>query len=400
MEKCKHLSLFWKIRGTLINPAKETNQLVINLNNAAVRFLGMDVLDMKFSFVNPRFIFLLSIMFSFLYADIEAAVLAEDFGELIYNLAVLGLGIQGFAKFDAYIFKKLKMYTLINELLRNLEEFQKHVQYREIFLDSITFVMVFKKLYIYLYGGFGVVCFSFGILVSLYTGTLALTFGFQFSFLSTSGWVGYLLTYLYQTAAIVAVIVSSYCNDLGIVFMISSILALYDCIISDLRDLDGLCMVEEPETVRSDIEMKIKRIIQKHQILIKYVNQFNSTYSVYFFLSLVCLTGVMAMSLVALIWTSWYPGIVFCVVASFQIFSLCLLGTLLSLKCEELCKECYRVSWYMFGVRSQKSVKFLLMMAQNYKNISYHFGQMNMQTFVKAHKLVYSLFTMLVASRR
>ncbi|KXJ74568.1 hypothetical protein RP20_CCG013368 [Aedes albopictus] len=250
MDVLKRLKLFQKIRAEIEDPQAECDGIVLYLNTSARKILGMDVLSLDFSFVNPRYIFLLTIMTSFLYADLEAAVLADDIGGFAYNIAVLGFGLQGFAKFDAYVYRKKLMYDLVWQCSAFLGKNKGHDRFSTFLVDNVAVIMIVNKFYYRLYG------------------------------------------------------------------------------------------------------------------LVR-----------------------------------WYPAIVICFAASFQIFTLSLLGTLLLIKGEELIQQVYDINWYNLDLPVQKSLKLLLLISQNNKEISYRFGVMNMETFVQSHKLVYSFFTMLVTTK-
>lgn len=47
--------------------------------------VGMDLLDVDFSYFNPQFILMLVISATFMYSDIELAVLANNIGEFAYK---------------------------------------------------------------------------------------------------------------------------------------------------------------------------------------------------------------------------------------------------------------------------------------------------------------------------
>lgn len=265
METVKKFKLIRDIRAEITDPQKTYDDMMHQLNSVAQKYLGMDTLHLEFSFVNRRFIFLLAIMSTFLYADVESAVLAGDVGEVAYNIAVLGFGLQGFAKFDAYVYRKESMHTLVWQISAFLNKKKMFDGLNEIVTANVAIMVLLKRFYIGLYGFVFVSMSSLGLISSLSSGERQLSFGFQFSFLDTSNWVGYLATYIYQVAGILMVVISSCCNDILIVVLYITAMGMYDCMMFDLRELSKLSQMEKSSANKRIAEERIKSVIQQHQ---------------------------------------------------------------------------------------------------------------------------------------
>ncbi|XP_062556101.1 putative odorant receptor 83c [Armigeres subalbatus] len=396
METLKRFKIFQAARAEIEDPHKAYENVLLELNGVARNYLGMDALYLDFSFVNPRFIALLIIMTTFMYADIEAAILSGDVGGFAYNIAVLGFGVQGFAKFDAYVYRKKLMQDLLWRGSAFMERNKGIDRLREILIDNATVILLLKRFYFKLYGTAFTLIATFGIIVSIISGERLLTFGYQFSFLDTSEWLGYCLTYFYQVLGLLMVIISSCCNDILMVAVYVGAMAMYDCIMSDLRELSKVSQLEKTLANKRIAKDLMNSIIKQHQDVLQLLNLSNDVYSSYFLMSLACMTGTLAILLIALVWVRWYAAIVICVVASSQIFTLCLLGTLLLMKSDDLIVKIYATTWYDLDLPVQKSLSLMLMNSQHFKEISYRLGVMNMETFLQSHKMIYRFFTMLV----
>ncbi|XP_055538434.1 putative odorant receptor 83c [Wyeomyia smithii] len=399
MDLVKQTKIFRKIRATMSDPHMAYHDMLYRLNLWGIYALGMDVLDMNFSFVNPRFIFLLVIMTSFIYADLESSVLAPDIGGFAYNIAVLGFGLQGFAKFDAYIFRKKDMNSLIFKGSAILAKHRNTERLNRIMIESMSFNMMVWKFYKVLYVTVFIAMSSFGIMLTMYSGERQLSFGFQFSFIDVTHLVGFVATYVYQIVGVFMVVVSSYCNDNLIMIVFINAMSMFDCIISDLKELSKLSQLEKSPANQRAMTAQIKSLIKQHQDVLDYLNLSNEVFSLYFFMSLTVLTGAIAILMIALVWAHWYPAIFLSALASFQILILCLLGTLLLMKEEEAIREVYNVTWYDLDIQNQHLLRLMLLMSQRVKEISFRFGVMNVETYLKSHKLIYSFFTMLVATQ-
>lgn len=265
METLKRFKKFNALRSEVKDPHKAFDDIVVYLNGIARKCLGMDVTELDFSFVNPRYIFLLVIMSSFVYADVEAAILSGDVGGFAYNLAVLGFGLQGFAKFEAYVYRKETMYILIRKIYAFLEKNKENDRLNEILMDNVTVVLMMERFYIGLYGFVFVSMSVCGLVASIFTGERQLSFGFQFSFLDTSQLPGFVVTYIYQMIGVLMVAISSCCNDVLIVSTYVNAMAMFDCIMSDLRELSKESQLEKTPTNKRIAEERMKSIIQQHQ---------------------------------------------------------------------------------------------------------------------------------------
>ncbi|XP_055527805.1 putative odorant receptor 83c [Wyeomyia smithii] len=400
MERVKETKIFCKIRDNMTDPHKVYCDLVMNLNSWGHYALGMNILDLNCSFVNPRYIFLLFIMVSFLYADLESSMLAADLEGFVFNIAMLGFGLQGFAKFDAYVYRKRDMYEVFHITTDILIKHKKTERLNRIMIDCMSFNTMLWTFYKVLYIVVFIVLCTFGTLLTVYSGELQLSFGFQFSFIDTTNKSGYVVTYLYQVTCIFMLVVSSYCNDMLLMVIYINALSMFDCIISDLKELTKLSKLEKTPANKCAMTDQIKSVIKQHKDVSDYLNQSNKVFSLYFFMSLTCLTAAIAVLMIVLVWAHWYAAIFLSVLTSFQILVLCLLGTLLLMKEEELIREVYNVTWYDLTIPDQHLLRLMLLMSQHAKGISYRFGVMNIETYVKSHKLIYSLFTMLVTTQK
>ncbi|EJY57877.1 AAEL017510-PA, partial [Aedes aegypti] len=269
MDVLKRLKLFQKIRAEIGDPQMVYDGITMQLNTAARKYLGMDALFVEFSFVNPRYILLLIIMSTFLYADVEAAALAEDIGGFSYNIAVLGFGLQGFAKFDAYVYRKKSMSELLWSVSRFLGENKGNNRLNPLLVDNVSVIVMIKRFYFKLYGLVFVTVSTFGMITSLINRERSLSFGFQFSFIDTSQWAGFTFTYCYQVISSMMVVISSCCNDILIGAVYVNAMTMYDCIMSDLRELSKMSEMEQTPGNKRMAEDRMKSIIQQHQQLMQ-----------------------------------------------------------------------------------------------------------------------------------
>lgn len=77
------------------------------------------------------------------------------------------------------------------------------------------------------------------------------------------------------------------------------------------------------------------------------------------------------------------PGYLILMIATFQLFVSCFLGTLIDIKSELFTKEVYNISWHRMGTNNRKTLKFML--AKSQRSIQLSCGGMmtvNMNLFL------------------
>ncbi|XP_058456388.1 uncharacterized protein LOC131433802 [Malaya genurostris] len=351
MEKLKQTRAFRKIHNDIRNNQVVYDDLVVKINKLYY-YLGMNFLDSKHSFCNPRYLFLSFMTVSFFYADIESAILADDMAEFFYNLTVLGFGALGLAKIYLYVFRRLDLKALTRKASSVFARHRNSPRQNEIMKDGLTLNLLIRKFLGIMYRSALAVVVSFGVIISVYSGERTLSFGFKFSFIDDSHWPGFIITYIYQTIAVSISASSMYLNDNIIVIIFMNSLSMFDCMISDLKELTKLSQSEKNSKNRRDIEHLMKSLIQQHQDLLEYLDLANDVFSWYFLMILFCLISAMSFQIITLVWS------------------------------EELTVEIYNTKWYDLDDSTKKCLKLLLFMSQNTAQISYRFGAMNIDTYV------------------
>ena len=93
----------------------------------------------------------------------------------------------------------------------------------------------------------------------------------------------------------------------------------------------------------------------------------------------------------------WLTGYVIIITATLQLAITCTIGTVLSVKGDELINAVYDIPWYKMSTENQKTIMFILAQTQN--KVLLTFGRMaeiNLDTFVDIVNMIYTVFMLLL----
>lgn len=67
----------------------------------------------------------------------------------------------------------------------------------------------------------------------------------------------------------------------------------------------------------------------------------------------------------------WYPGCATFTISTTTLLTVCVLGTLMEVKCDQFCAALYDVPWYSMPVKYQKKFLYILLASQMKKSITF-----------------------------
>lgn len=112
------------------------------------------------------------------------------------------------------------------------------------------------------------------------------------------------------------------------------------------------------------------------------MDSIDDLFASYYFVDNLCLMLLTSISLFAVSQMHFYPGYVLVVIAVYQVFVPCLLGSFLMDKGGEFFDNIYNISWYLLPHSDQISILILLGVASEEKTMSAGLTVISLEQFV------------------
>lgn len=109
----------------------------------------------------------------------------------------------------------------------------------------------------------------------------------------------------------------------------------------------------------------------------------DDVFASYYFGDNLCLLFFTSIALFAVTQLHFFPGYVILVIAVYQVFVPCLLGSFLLDKGEEFFDNIYNISWYLLPLSDQVSILILLGVASDVKTMSAGLAIISLEQFVE-----------------
>ncbi|XP_052863678.1 odorant receptor 46a-like [Anopheles cruzii] len=204
---------------------------------------------------------------------------------------------------------------------------------------------------------------------------------------------GYELNFLYQVSCILWTPPGLTASQNMFFSLIVNICVQYDLLLIQLADLDELIRNKASDRI---IRQKLRHIICRQQHLERFINGIERVFSNMAFVEVFFLTLQIVLMLFVMRSNFWPPGVLLLPVCILQLFVLCLPGTLIEMKADQLTATIYSIEWYEMSVSNKRMFQMLLQHSQHPLILTCA-GLMtiDMKLFMSVVKKVYSLFMML-----
>uniref|UniRef100_A0A182PN49 Uncharacterized protein n=1 Tax=Anopheles epiroticus TaxID=199890 RepID=A0A182PN49_9DIPT len=229
------------------------------------------------------------------------------------------------------------------------------------------------------------------------TGERVLPYGVVLPFVDPDSQVGYELNYMYQVSCIIWTppgLVGAQCMMFGVVL---NICVQYDILGVKLHDLDKLIRSGEESAQREElIGKKLRVILRDQQRLISFISHVEEANTVMAGVEILSFGLQIVITLYVLQLAFWFPGYVIIVLATMQLFILCLLGTIIEYKGEKFSEAVYQLTWNELSRGHKKIFRLLLLSSQQPYILTWSgMTNINMNLFVGMSQKFYSIFMML-----
>lgn len=333
-----------------------------------------------------------AIFWIFAYCSIKATW--GDIPLTCFGFVTCAFGVQDW--------QRLLLWTSNQNLLQDLHQrtyayarrYDKSTEESQI---SLKYLKTFKKLIKIIFGylGFGgpfIVLLS--ILEYLFTGDMVLPFQYTIPGLNSTDHPGFELNLLFQTIQTYTTCTLLVINWYIYLFPIISILHQVEIIKLKLSRLNELILIKTIHAEfdsQLDTERSLIDLVKLHINLDEFIEDTESLQSQSIFID--CILYMFACVMVIFIETLEFygPGIIILVVNLATIFLICMIGTIVQIKLENLQCSIYDINWYDLPI-SEKRI-YLMLLIKSIKCDRLTSGgikPLNLELYISIMKSIYS----------
>uniref|UniRef100_A0A182IPK8 Uncharacterized protein n=1 Tax=Anopheles atroparvus TaxID=41427 RepID=A0A182IPK8_ANOAO len=318
--------------------------------------------------------------------------------KLMESAAIYALLIQGSTKFYTALRYHKFFIAMYGRLDRFHQEHRLHAKNNATLLLLMQRIHLVTRLITVQYVVSTIVFAIFPLLGFLWNGDRILCVSLLIPFTDPAILSHYLLNLLWQLYLLMIGVPGFAAAESVILLFVASLAGYADVLQNEIDELNTMLVeAEHPPAERTAVKQKLLEIARLHQRILEYENDLDERYYlnnlVQVFSAVFMLTGSLF-----LCYVSNYPTMyVLAATGTIQLFELCLLGTILSVKNEEIESTFYNSQWYLMD-RSEKST-FLLMLHRSQHAVEMFVANMvplNIVLFVTILRKIYAFLMMLI----
>ncbi|XP_029725349.2 putative odorant receptor 83c [Aedes albopictus] len=362
-----------------------------------LRAVGYDVLKIPFKYGKMTAFSSLCLLLFIAFTGYTVVLHWGDWFQVIDTLSLLGMGSSSVAKaltgllnYEYY----QKNYRILTALYRSNDKHKDNNRRLVYWGMLITYYYRFF-LVISVSGGFGFVLTP--VFTYFWYNERMLIINLHIPGVDTVTRTGFMITTLFHLVLIFMAVAGILAADLGCIIVVGHVAGIADVFKNALNELDQLTKQKCDERVDDSIHRKVLQICVMHQEIISYEEELDENYGVTVFVQVLSSIACVALSLFNFYMTYNIGALTFLVYAFFQLFQYCVLGTVLTIKNDEIMIALYDTYWYKLTNTEQKMIGYMLHRSQNAVEMTIGgISLLNMETFVEIVKTIYSYSAMLV----
>uniref|UniRef100_A0A1S4JE96 Odorant receptor n=1 Tax=Culex quinquefasciatus TaxID=7176 RepID=A0A1S4JE96_CULQU len=272
---------------------------------------------------------------------------------------------------------------------------QNHERNHEKLLLLIERIHVLTKLMTIVYFCGGLSYLFYPIFMHFYYHEWVLALALRIPFVDPDSTVGYSITSLFHLTLIIVGCTGISAADIVITLMVGSLIGFVDVFTNEMHELDQ--MLDSSERNEKCVREKVRSICLQHQHLIEYESDLDERYIVICFVQIFTSIAAIVIALFLVYTIQFIPGYVLVLAGFIQLFQLCVLGTILTVKNEQITEATYNLRWYLLEKSEQKCILQMLHKSQHFVEMSVGgFAPLNLETFVAIMNRIYTYFMMLI----
>ncbi|XP_065088823.1 putative odorant receptor 83c [Ochlerotatus camptorhynchus] len=207
--------------------------------------------------------------------------------------------------------------------------------------------------------------------------------------------LGYAVTTAYHLMLLGLAVAGILVADLAVIIVIGHVAGITDVFKNALNELDQL--LETNDRNAEQIRKKLLEVCVIHQEIITYEEDLDAAHGAIVFVQVLSSVACIALSLFNFYMTLNIGILTFLAMAFFQLLQYCVMGTILTIKNDEIMLALGDTRWYYLPCEMQKMMGFMLQRSQNAVEMTIGgISLLNMETFVEIIKKIYSYSAMLM----
>ncbi|KAL1399236.1 hypothetical protein pipiens_002236 [Culex pipiens pipiens] len=319
-----------------------------------------------------------------------------DYYKMCEVVVLFGIIIQGVPKlYFGYIHRDF--YKLQYGRLRTLHyKYRNHEKLNANLLLLMERIHVLSKLLaiVFIFGGLGYSIYPMYMYWA--NNERVLMVAMRLMWIDADSYTGYIVTSAVQMVMIVITCTGLSAADTVILLFVANLSAYVEVFTDELNQLNAmLSAVDRDEEV---IRCQVRKICSQHQDIIEYESDLDERYIVICFGLAIGAVTTMTVSIFLVYMTNFIPGYALVVASFFQLLEFCLLGTVLTVKNEEIIEAIYSTNWYLLPEQERRCFALMLHKSQNFTEMTIGgFAPLNLETFVAIMNRIYSYFMMLIS---
>ncbi|XP_055615190.1 odorant receptor 67d-like [Toxorhynchites rutilus septentrionalis] len=371
-------------------------EMIINKQHSILRVIGWDAYSRDFKFAPMTFLIVFLACLFMVVSLFDLYYFRDDAFNFTFVLVTLCYGTIGCARLGLAFKESHSMSGLVIKAKETYRQATPDSREQSVLLRYTKLLKKCVTCYTITFIGGCVLTGFLPLCVYLWNGLKILPFGVILPFIDPDSRSGYQLNYAYQVSCILWTPPGLTASQNVFFALIFNICIQFDMLVIKLDDLDKLIVTSDGENMDSAIHDKIKEIVRYQQRLYNFILTLKNLYSTQIFIDINCNAFQVIVTLFVLHIDIWMPGYMMISVATFQIFLLSFLGTLIEVKIDVLNNRIYDISWHKMPALERKNVQFMLHRSQQTLQLTYGgLVPLNMNLFVSVYKMIYSIFMML-----
>ncbi|KAL1399234.1 hypothetical protein pipiens_002234 [Culex pipiens pipiens] len=359
-------------------------------------FCGVDVLYERYRFSYKTAMCVCCAFFGAVFTIYSFFYYYPDIYKMCEVFALFGIVLQGSPKlYFAYYHQRF--YRLQCERLRNLHyKYRNHEKLHAKLLLLTNRIHILTKLLalVFVFGALGYTLYP--LYMYFAHGELVLIDAMRLPWIDADTYNGYVVTTIVQIVMLYVGCLGMAAADTIILLFVANLIAYVYVFKNDLEELNT--MVNAEDRNEQQIRRKVRIICSQHQDIIEYESDLDERYIVICFTQIIGSVSSLSGYLFLVYMVNFIPGYGLILATICQLLEFCLLGTVLTVKNEEIIQAIYNAHWYRLQRPELACFALMLHKSQNFIEMTVGgFAPLNLETFVAIMNRIYTYFMMLIS---